>query len=122
MGTKTQAGLASLCPCDGGVSGCGRLSPLEAYFCCGPLSLPIGLPTAGVTMKPLSAWHVVLSKRLVKQKNTFHVLLCNENSKQHCFVLSIPCGEMNEKGLCNFPASVSIRTSWTLESDNGEGI
>ena len=59
MGTKTQAGLASICPCDGGVSGCGRLSPLEACFCCGPLSLPTGLPTAGVTMKPLSAWHVI---------------------------------------------------------------
>lgn len=55
MGTKAQACLASVCPCD---AGCGRLSPWEACFSCGLLSLPTGLPTAGVTMKSLSAWHV----------------------------------------------------------------
>lgn len=59
MGTKTQACLASICPGDGWVSGCGRLSPLEAWFSCGPLSFPTGLPTAGVTMKSLSVWRVI---------------------------------------------------------------
>lgn len=47
-----------------------------------------------------------------------------QTSKQHCYVLSAPCGELSGKGLCNnFPASRmgSIHTSWTWERDNRKG-